>query len=128
MVRVPRQTRVFVVDDEANIASTLATILRIHGFDARFFTEPLQALSAARFECPDFLISDVVMPRLSGIDLAIQMQQNCPLCRVLLFSGLAGNSDMFQTARDSGHAFELLAKPVHPNVLLARIRKVKGED
>ena len=121
MVRVPRQTRVFVVDDEANIASTLATILRIHGFDARFFTEPLQALSAARFECPDFLISDVVMPLLSGIDLAIQMQQNCPLCRVLLFSGLAGNSDI-------GHAFELLSKPVHPNVLLARIRKVKGED
>ncbi|MGA2652121.1 MAG: response regulator [Terracidiphilus sp.] len=124
MEQTPAHTRVFVVDDEANIASSLATILRIHGFDARAFTEPLAALSAARFETPDLLISDVIMPVLSGIDLAIQMQRNYPKCRVLLFSGQAGNSDMLQAARDDGHNFELLSKPVHPKVLLDMIKKV----
>lgn len=127
MERTPGQTRVFVVDDEANIASSLATILRIHGFDARAFTEPVVALNAARLECPELLISDVIMPLLTGVDLAIQLQRHCPDCRILLFSGQAGNSDLLQAARDNGHDFELLSKPVHPKVLLDRIRKVKGE-
>jgi FixJ family two-component response regulator len=127
MERTPRQTRVFVVDDEASISSTLAAILRINGFDARAFTEPLVALSAARVECPELLISDVIMPQLSGIDLAIQLQLLCPECRVLLFSGQAGNSDLLEAARGDGHDFEFLSKPVHPKVLLERIRKVSGE-
>src|ERR1700689_1609725 len=64
---------IFVVDDEPVIASSLAAILRMNGFSARFFTCPLKALAAARSESPDFLISDVAMPGISGIDLAIQM-------------------------------------------------------
>jgi DNA-binding NtrC family response regulator len=126
METTPGQTRVFVVDDEANIASSLAAILRINGFAAQAFTEPLVALSAARVECPELLISDVIMPALSGIELAIQMRRHCPDCRILLFSGQAGNSDMLQAARDDGYHFELLLKPVHPKVLLERIRKVSG--
>jgi FixJ family two-component response regulator len=127
MKQTPGQTRVFVVDDEANIVSSLATILQIHGFDAQAFTEPLAALGAARLECPDLLISDVFMPVLSGIDLAIQMRRHCPDCKVLLFSGQASISDMLLAARNDGHDFELLSKPVHPKVLLERIRKVSGE-
>ena len=61
--------RVFVVDDEPVIASTLAAILRMNGFSARFFTCPLEALAAARSESPDLVISDVAMPGISGIDL-----------------------------------------------------------
>ena len=125
MERTPGQTRVFVVDDEANIAFTLAAILRIHGFDARHFTEPHAAMSAARLDCPDLLISDVVMPLLSGIELAIQMRECCPECRILLFSGQAVNFDMLQSAEDNGHHFEVLLKPVHPSVLLDKIRKRK---
>jgi len=125
MERTPGQTRVFVVDDEANIASTLATILRIHGFDAQHFTEPHAAMKAARLVCPDLLISDVVMPLLSGFELAIQMRECCPECRILLFSGQAANSGMLQVAQDNGHDFEVLLKPVHPSVLLDKIRKRK---
>ena len=41
---LPRMhTRISVVDDEYHIASTLALVLRMHGFEATFFTEPLQA-------------------------------------------------------------------------------------
>jgi CheY-like chemotaxis protein len=42
--------RIFVVDDEHVIAATLATILNMHGFSARFFTDPVEALAAARLE------------------------------------------------------------------------------
>jgi CheY-like chemotaxis protein len=51
-------SRIFVVDDEPVIASSLAAILRMNGFSARFFTSPLEALAAARSESPDLVISD----------------------------------------------------------------------
>jgi hypothetical protein len=43
----------------------------------------------------------------------------------LLFSGQAGNSDLLQAAQAKGHHFEVLLKPVHPSVLLDKIRKRK---
>lgn len=78
-----------MVGDEKVIASSLATILRLQGFEATPFTEPQRALEAACSEAPDLLISDVVMPALSGIDLAIRVQQHCPDCKILLFPGQA---------------------------------------
>jgi len=120
-----RQPLVFVVDDEDVIASTLAMILRLQGgFQARSFTKPLDVLEAAELEAPDLLISDVVMPELSGIELAIQVRKHCPDCQVLLFSGQAATAALLETAHAKGYDFELLLKPVHPSDLLAKIRNL----
>jgi DNA-binding response OmpR family regulator len=114
---------VFVVDDEHIIAETLTTILQQSGFAAKSFTDPREALSAARDETPDLLLSDVMMPELSGVDLAIAIRQQCPVCKVLLFSGQAGTMDLLSKAREQGHDFHLLPKPIHPADLLRRIRQ-----
>lgn len=121
----PQQPSVFVVDDENVIATSLAMILRFQGgFHARSFNRPLEALEAARLEAPDLLIADVVMPELSGIDLAVQVRKYCPKCKVLLFSGQAVTAHLLEAARKNGHDFELLLKPVHPADLLARIQNL----
>lgn len=114
-------TRIFVVDDEPIIASTLAAILQMHGFSARFFTSPLEALTAARTKAPDLLISDVTMPGLSGIDLAIEMKAQHPECKILLFSGHPVSLALLEDARAHGHDFRLLLKPVPPGELLSEI-------
>lgn len=114
--------RVFVVDDEEVIASTLAMILRLQGFEARSFSAPLEALRAAGSEAPDLLISDVMMPVLSGVDLAVKILELCPKCKILLFSGQAATANLLETARAAGHDFEVISKPVHPTDLLQRIR------
>lgn len=121
------RSRVFVVDDEFIIASTLATILQRNGFDAEYFTEPLKALEAARQQAPNLLITDVVMPGLSGIDLAIAVREECPQCKVLLFSGQAATANLLQASRDKGHDFELLSKPIHPTEFLKKIKGVAEE-
>jgi DNA-binding NtrC family response regulator len=115
-------SRVFVVDDEPNIASTISLILQANGYDARWFQNPLEALTAARLVGPDLLISDVMMPELSGIDLAILLKEQHPRCKVLLFSGHALSSDIVRKVGDHGNHFELLEKPIHPTDLLAWIK------
>jgi len=121
-------SRIFVVDDEHVIAATLATILHMNGFSARFFTQPLEALAAACLDVPDLLISDVAMPGLSGVDLAIQMRAQCPQCKILLFSGQAATFDLLEDARKQGHDFDLLAKPVHPTELLFQIGRLANRE
>jgi CheY-like chemotaxis protein len=110
---------IFVVDDEPVIASTLAAILQMNGFSAKFFTCPLEALTAARLKAPDLLISDVAMPGISGVDLAIQMRVQYPRCKILLFSGQAATMDLLEDARAQGHDFDLLLKPVPPFLRLS---------
>ncbi|MGA9669128.1 MAG: response regulator [Terracidiphilus sp.] len=120
---------VFVVDDEKLIAKTLAMILTQTGFAATAFDDPFLALEAANAgPVPELLISDVVMPGMSGIDLAVKFRSEYPGCKILLFSGQAATADMLETAKLHGHDFEVLAKPVHPSDLLAKLRALtEGE-
>lgn len=118
-----QKPRVFVVDDEKVIAATIEMILSQSGFIARSFTNPVDALDAALRETPDLLVSDVMMPQMSGVDLAIRLTAQCPDCRVLLFSGQAMTLDLLEAARANGRTFELLSKPVHPHDLLEAIRR-----
>jgi DNA-binding NtrC family response regulator len=119
-----RAPRIFVVDNEPVIASTLAAILQMNGFSAKFFTCPLDALTAARLKAPDLLISDVAMPGICGIELAIQVRAQYPTCNVLLFSGQAATMDLLEDARVQGHDFDLLLKPVPPTELLLEVGKM----
>jgi DNA-binding NtrC family response regulator len=120
---VPDTNRVvFVVDDEAVIAQTLATILNRAGFQATAFDHPDKAIAARSDLMPDLLISDVVMPGMTGIELAIDFRQVNPGCKILLFSGQAATADLLEKAREQGHDFEILSKPIHPADLLAKLR------
>jgi CheY-like chemotaxis protein len=117
---------VFVVDDEITISQTLALILSRSGFTVSSFTDPLKALERVPSRSPDVLLTDVVMPHLSGIDLAIRIKEKCPACKILLFSGQAETLDLLGAAGQRGHEFPLLAKPVHPLELLRRIKDLIG--
>jgi len=114
--------RVLVVDDEHVIADTLAIILNQAGFDASAVYSGSDAVARARSITPDLVITDVFMPDLNGIQAAIQIRSFLPSCKILLFSGQAATADLLENARAEGHEFEILAKPVHPQDLLAKLR------
>jgi len=114
--------KVLVVDDERVIADTLAIILTQAGFDASAVYTGTGAVERAREEKPDLVISDVIMPDMNGIEAAIKIREILPGCKILLFSGQAATADLLEKARQQGHEFEILAKPVHPQDLLAKLR------
>ncbi|MGA7110080.1 MAG: response regulator [Terracidiphilus sp.] len=112
---------VMVVDDESSIADTLAEILSRSGYAAVTAYDGDSALETALLMPPEMLITDVVLPGMSGIDLAITIKRIFPDCKIILFSGQASTADLLAAANRDGHQFLLLNKPIHPGDLLARI-------
>lgn len=114
--------KVLVVDDERVIADTLAIILNQNGFEAAAVYTGTAAVERAKTTRPELIISDVIMPDMNGIEAAIQIRKFLPACKILLFSGQAATADLLESARQQGHEFEILAKPVHPADLLAKLK------
>lgn len=113
--------KIIVVDDEPVIADTLVNILTGEGYTAISTSNGKSAIEwSAKFE-PDVVVSDVIMPGLSGVDAAKAIVKQLPKCRIILFSGQAASVDLVAQAREEGYSFEVLAKPVDPDALLNKI-------
>lgn len=116
--------RVLVVDDQKLIADSLTEILRNEGFDAAAAYDGWEALDLAQRFRPNLLLSDILMPRMNGVALAITIRQNYPDIKILLFSGQAGISEILEDGQRRGYQFELLAKPIHPLRLVERLKEL----
>lgn len=116
--------RVLVVDDERLIATTVAAILNANGFEAIPAYSGNEAIEMARQLRPDILLSDVLMPNMSGVELGMQVSNEFPEARILLFSGQAATSELMRKAQADGYHFELFAKPIHPDELIAKLRRL----
>ena len=119
----PSRTKVLVVDDQKLIADTLAEILANAGYETMAAYDGWEALEMAGRFHPDWLLSDVLMPRMNGVELAITLRQKDPRLTILLFSGQAGISDILLEGQRRGYEFELLAKPIHPLKLIERLKQ-----
>src|ERR1700692_899224 len=120
--------RIFVVDDEKCIADTLAAILRQSGYEASAFYNAQSALVQIDSFCPDLVITDVMMPGMNGADMAVLIRERHPACKVLLFSGQASTVNILEMAGKRGYDFELLAKPIHPTDLLAKVASTENDS
>ena len=112
---------ILVVDDESAIADTVTEILSRNGYAAMATYDGNEALEAALLTPPELLLTDVDLPGMSGIELAIKIRRIFPDCKILLFSGHSSTMGLMATARNAGHHFSLLSKPIHPVELLARV-------
>jgi DNA-binding response OmpR family regulator len=111
---------VLIVDDEPLVADTLCAILSRAGYETIAAYDGTTALElAATFE-PELLITDIAMPRMNGVELALAMVSLRPSCQILLFSGHATSTDLIR-AYDAGHDFPLLSKPIHPTEMLRHV-------
>jgi CheY-like chemotaxis protein len=116
-----KKLTVMVVDDEPVVADTILEILKEEGIDGFAFSSGHDALNWFPRINPDAVIMDVVMPGISGIAAGIEMRKQSPNCRVILFSGQTSTADLLNEARLQGHQFEVLQKPIKPELLLAQL-------
>ena len=116
--------RVLVVDDERVIADTLVQILKIKGYEAVAAYSGEEAVTKASTYRPDFAIMDVVMGQMNGFEAALLIQKQFPCCQITMVSGQQETAQLLNEAIASGRHFEVLAKPVHPQVLLDGLAKI----
>jgi CheY-like chemotaxis protein len=112
---------VLVIDDEKYVADTLVMILEQSGLRAAAAYDGESALKTAETFLPTVVISDVIMPGMNGIEVCQAITARFPDCHIFLFSGQAATNDLVREAYAKGVSWELLAKPVEPDDLLARL-------
>ena len=115
---------VLVVEDDALARVFVAQVLRRYGYRVREATGPDEALGiAGQPEVPiDLVVTDVVMPRMSGLELGVTLQsQRTGRLPVLYMSGYS-NEALTQRGMRTDFA-ALLHKPFSPTELLARVRR-----
>jgi DNA-binding NtrC family response regulator len=113
--------RILIVDDERMIADTLSTIFRGIGYETFTAYNGALGLDKARQVDPQLVLSDVVMPELDGVTMAMEICAAMPKVRVLLFSGQAGTRSLLRNAEEHGFHFELLEKPIHPDAIIHKV-------
>lgn len=111
-----RRKVALVVDDEQVIANTLTIILNNAGFDAHARFSGEESIADVDQLQPDLLITDVIMGRMTGIELAIGVRSKLPNCKILLFSGQAATADLLAEAKSKGHNFDILRNQSIPPI------------
>ena len=124
----PPKVRVLVADDEEVIATTLAAILELAGYEVCAVYGGDAALRLLEMFQPDLVITDVTMPGVTGVEVAFAARATLPRCKILLFSGHASLHDLLRTSQGEGLQFELVTKPIRPGDLLAKLRETLLSD
>jgi CheY-like chemotaxis protein len=112
---------VLVIDDEQYVADTLVMVLEQSGLQATAAYDGDSALKKAESFRPTVVISDVIMPGTNGIEVCQEIHAKFPNCHIFLFSGQAATNELVREAHARGVTWELLAKPIEPEDLLAKL-------
>ena len=115
---------ILVVEDDEMVRNLVKETLKREGYRVLDAAGPVDARRIAEKQkgSIDLLITDVVMPKVSGVDLAQEIMKRRPALKVLFMSGYTDNAVMDRGLLDKDAAF--LQKPFTPGVLAARVREV----
>ena len=117
---------ILLAEDEPSVRNMIATILRGHGYHVLEATDGQNALEVAnQQEEISLLLSDIVMPNLTGLELVKQFKVVFPEAKVILMSGYT--ADVTLTDIKSEHDTGFLSKPFLPQVLTQKIEEMLGE-
>jgi len=125
---LPKGTeRILLVDDEKSQAQSIRNMLRRLGYQVEVRTDPEEALATFRDDPSrfDLVITDQIMPRLTGVQLSTQLLQLRPGLPILLCTGFSENVDS-----DGAHAIGIrgfLMKPFSIREMAGAVKTVLGK-
>jgi two-component system cell cycle sensor histidine kinase/response regulator CckA len=113
---------VLVLEDEEGVRELVRRILERQGYHVLTMATPEEALAVADDQRIDLLISDVVLPQMSGRAVADQLCTRRSDLRVLFMSGYTDDAIVHRGVLDAGTPF--IQKPFTPDALARRVRQV----
>ena len=117
-----------VVDDDTSVAQTLAWLFQNSGYVAAMAHNGRDAIELAARMNIDVALVDIILPEGNGIETALAICQNKPGCKILLMSGDPEGVHLFESAKQRGAHFQLLAKPIPLPELLESVSGLLSED
>jgi CheY-like chemotaxis protein len=111
---------ILVVDDDHDIVDTLCDILELRGWQTLRGYDGEEAVALANENAVDWIVMDVRMPRLSGVDALHAIRLRDPNVRAVLMTAFA-SQDLVERAESAG--VRVLYKPFEPSTLLSVIDK-----
>jgi len=115
--------RVLILDAEKVISDTLCMVLNQSGYQARPVYGHVEAVAVAREFEPDVFLAEMFNRwDFNGCETAAELRTFLPEVRVAICSGSATAAPIYEDFRRRGYDFDIFAKPVHPNDLIARMR------
>ena len=121
-----RGERILVVEDEAGARQSLEEILAFHRYEVTAVADGNEALALPRMPAFDLLLCDLVLPGLSGTDVALALQARWPAMRVLLMSGYS--QDEVAKHAVLGGQVRFLQKPFDIDALLRELRSASAKQ
>lgn len=118
--------RLLLVEDEKRMAQALCELLRLEKYEVDHYTDGLSGMSAAESGVYDILILDVMLPGMSGFDIARAARQKGIRTPILMLTA-KGDLDDKVTGLDAG-ADDYLTKPFMTKELLARLRALSRRN
>jgi two-component system cell cycle sensor histidine kinase/response regulator CckA len=113
---------ILIADDEPVVLTLTETILKMHGYRVHVAPNGQKALLVHRENGPiDLLLTDVIMPEMSGPELAHALKQEVDDLRCVFMSGYDQNQLQQRGVKDIG--CDYLRKPFTPEALLRKIRE-----
>ncbi|HET8931877.1 MAG TPA: sigma-54 dependent transcriptional regulator [Polyangiales bacterium] len=123
---MPSARQVLVVDDEENIRLFLHTLLQKKGYAVRTADSAEQALSLLRQEPADFVLTDVKMPGMSGIELCRELRAQWPELVVVVMSAYGSVEQALEAVRVG--AYDYLSKPFKQDEVLFALAKAEEHE
>jgi two-component system, cell cycle sensor histidine kinase and response regulator CckA len=117
---------ILVVEDQEQLRKMAVRVLRGHGYRVYEAADPDEALLLAeRHPGPiHLLLTDIVMPGMSGCALADRLKQSRPILEIIFMSGYSEHATLNRQELESAGAY--LAKPFSPEALASKVREVLG--
>ena len=113
---------ILVVDDEDGVRAMIQDALEAAGFETVTAANGREALLRYRSRRPDVVITDVLMPKLSGIELVNRLLAEDPRATIIAISGVVG-TPFLEAGRDIGVS-RIFEKPVDILNLVATVREL----
>jgi two-component system chemotaxis response regulator CheY len=115
--------KILIVEDQAPMAKILGDILKKDGFDIYTAPNGQIGIDKAKEIKPDLIVTDIMMPIKTGLDLLRELKANLDFAKTPIFviTAKGGNTDM-KSAMDAG-ASGFITKPFSPGQVVDEIKK-----
>lgn len=117
--------QILVVDDDPDLNKLIALILRVDGYDVRQAAEGETALRMVQESAPDLILLDMMMPGMSGIDVARALHDTPQTTHIpVVFCSAKCDQDSYAEGLAIPQVVDYVFKPFAPQDLLSRLHNV----